>query len=74
MVSFNVKNVHPHDVSAILDSEGIAVRGGHHCAMPLMRLLGIQGSSRASFYIYNTKQEIDAFAGALAKVKKIMKA
>ncbi len=73
VVSFNIKGVHPHDVSTILDGEGIAVRGGHHCAMPLMSLLGIQGSTRASFYIYNTKEEIDAFVTALSKVRKIMR-
>src|SRR3989338_27798 len=73
VISFNMKDVHPHDVSSILDSEGIAVRGGHHCAMPLMRLLGIQGSVRASFYVYNTMEEIDALIDALNKVKKIMK-
>ncbi|MBI2664896.1 cysteine desulfurase [Candidatus Woesearchaeota archaeon] len=72
VISFNLKNVHPHDVSSILDSEGIAVRGGHHCAMPLMKLLGIQGSVRASFYLYNTKEEIDLFAKALEKARKIM--
>jgi len=72
VISFNVKNVHPHDVSSILDSEGVAIRGGHHCAMPLMRLLGIQGSARASFYIYNTKEEVDVFVNALAKVMKIL--
>ena len=72
LVSFNVKGVHPHDVSSILDSEGIAIRGGHHCAMPLMQLLGINGSVRASFYVYNTMQEVDVFVKALSKVKKIM--
>jgi len=73
VISFNMKNVHPHDVSSILDREGIAVRGGHHCAMPLMRLLGIQGSTRASFYLYNTKDEVDAFVKALNKVRKVMR-
>ncbi len=72
VVSFNIKGAHPHDVSTILDGEGIAVRGGHHCAMPLMGLLGIEGSTRASFYIYNTKDEIDKLAMALSKVRKIM--
>ena len=72
VISFNIKNVHPHDVSSILDREGVAVRGGHHCAMPLMRVLGVQGTTRASFYLYNTTQEIDVFIKALAKVKKIM--
>ncbi len=72
VVSFNIKGVHPHDVSTILDREGIAVRGGHHCAMPLMGLLGIQGSTRASFYIYNTKDEIGRLATALSEARKIM--
>lgn len=72
VVSFNMKGLHPHDISSILDQEGIAVRGGHHCAMPLMRLLGIQGSTRASFYIYNTKEEIDALIRALSKVRKML--
>lgn len=68
----DIKGIHPHDISSILDQEGIAVRGGHHCAMPLMRLLGIQGSTRASFYIYNTKEEIEAFVRALLKARKIL--
>lgn len=72
VVSFNIKGMHPHDVSSILDGEGIEVRGGHHCAMPLMGLLGIQGSVRASFYIYNTKDEIDRLATALSEARKIM--
>lgn len=73
VVSFNVKGVHPHDLSSILDSQGIAVRGGHHCAMPLMGLLGIQGSARASFYAYNTRKEVDRFAAAVERARKIMK-
>ncbi len=68
----DMKGLHPHDISSILDQEGIAVRGGHHCAMPLMSLLGIQGSTRASFYIYNTKEEIDALMRALLKARKIL--
>lgn len=72
VISFNIKGAHPHDVSTILDGEGIAVRGGHHCAMPLMGLLGIQGSTRASVYIYNTREEIDLLIKALNKVKRIM--
>lgn len=72
VVSFNVKGVHSHDVSSILDAEGVAVRAGYHCAMPLMKLLQIPGTVRASFYLYNTKKEIDVFAGALGKIKKIM--
>ena len=73
VVSFNVEGVHPHDVSSILDAQGIAVRGGHHCAMPLMKVLGVQGSARASFYLYNTLREVDRLVSAVEKVKKIMK-
>ncbi len=73
LVSFNIKGIHAHDISSILDHEGIAVRGGHHCAMPLMNLLGISGSARASFYVYNTVQEADLLAEALGKVTKIFK-
>ncbi|MBI2581084.1 cysteine desulfurase [Candidatus Woesearchaeota archaeon] len=68
LVAFNVNGVHTHDVSAILDAEGIAVRGGHHCTMPLARLLGIPGTTRASFYLYNTNEEIDKLADALEMV------
>ncbi|MBS3131223.1 cysteine desulfurase [Candidatus Woesearchaeota archaeon] len=71
LVSFNVKNVHAHDTAAVLDSEGIAVRAGHHCAMPLHSLLGIPASARASFYLYNTKEEIDALGEGLKKVSKV---
>ena len=73
LVAFNINGLHTHDVSAILDAEGIAVRGGHHCAMPLARLLGISGSTRASFYLYNTPEEIEKLATALEMVKAKMK-
>lgn len=69
--SFNIKGVHAHDVASLLDDSGIAVRGGHHCAMPFMKRLGINGSVRASFYLYNTKEEIDALGNALDKVNKV---
>ncbi|MBI2137580.1 cysteine desulfurase [Candidatus Woesearchaeota archaeon] len=72
VISFNLRGVHPHDVSSILDSEGVAIRGGHHCAMPLMGLLGVSGTSRASFYVYNTKGEVDIFIEALKKVAGVM--
>ena len=71
VVSFNIDNIHPHDLSTILDHEGIAIRGGHHCAMLLMDILGVTGSSRASFYIYNTKEEIDKLAEGIKKAKKL---
>ncbi len=73
LVSFNINDIHPHDVSALLDAEGIAVRGGHHCAMPLARLLGLTGSVRASFYVYNTIEEIEKLADALKNVTARMK-
>jgi cysteine desulfurase / selenocysteine lyase len=69
--SFNVKGVHAHDVSAILDSEGVAIRGGHHCTMPLMGILGVAGTSRASLSVYNTEEEIDALCAGIEKVKKV---
>ncbi|MGH7890380.1 MAG: cysteine desulfurase [Thermodesulfobacteriota bacterium] len=71
MVSFNFKDIHPHDVGTIVDQEGVAIRAGHHCCQPLMRKLGIPGTARASFYIYNTKGEIDQLAFALNKVKGV---
>ncbi len=71
-ISFNIKNIHSHDVAQILDEEGIAIRSGHHCTMPLHIRLGIESSARASFYIYNTKEEIDVFIEALKKVKTVL--
>lgn len=72
VVAFNLFNkskiIHPHDVCAILDQYGIACRGGHHCAMPLQDVLGIDASTRASFYLYNTKAEIDALVTCLNKI------
>ena len=63
--SFNLQGIHPHDVMQVLDSRGIAIRGGHHCARPLHRRLGHQSSTRASAYLYTTREEIDALADAL---------
>ena len=71
VVSFNLKNIHAHDVSQILDSEGIAIRAGHHCCMPLMSVLKVPATARASFYLYNTEEEIDKLISGLHKVKKI---
>ena len=73
LVAFNVKNVHAHDTSQILDGEGIAIRAGHHCAMPLHSVLGIAASARASFYFYNTKEEVDKLAEGIKKVIKVFK-
>ncbi len=69
VVAFNVRGLHPHDGAALLDQEGIAVRAGHHCAMPLMRKLGIVGTLRASFSVYNTPEEIEFLARSIADLK-----
>jgi cysteine desulfurase/selenocysteine lyase len=66
VVAFNVEGLHPHDGAALLDQKGIAVRAGHHCAQPLMRRLGIVGTLRASFSVYNTAADVDRLAEAVA--------
>lgn len=71
VASFEMNGIHPHDVAQILDSEGIAVRAGHHCAQPLHEMCGVQSTTRASFYLYNTKEEVDALVEGIYKVKKI---
>lgn len=71
VVSFIVDGIHPHDVSAIADQDGVAVRGGNHCAQPLMSVLGIAGTTRASFYLYNTKEDVDALCEAIKKAQKV---
>jgi len=72
VISFSIKGVHPHDIAQIFDKEGIAIRAGHHCAMPLVKRLVSNGSvARMSFYLYNTKEEIDKAIDAIIKVKKI---
>jgi cysteine desulfurase/selenocysteine lyase len=71
VVSFTLDGVHPHDIAQILDAEGIAIRAGHHCAMPLHARLGLPASARASFYLYNTESEVDSLVRGLYKVKEI---
>ena len=71
VISFNIKGVHPHDVASILDSEGVCVRSGNHCAQPLMRFLGIDSTCRASFYVYNTKDDIDRLVAGIEKAYKM---
>lgn len=68
VLSFNVKGVHPHDVASILDTEGICIRSGNHCAQPLLRYLNVDSTCRASFYLYNTKQDVDRLVLALERV------
>lgn len=69
VISFNVDEVHPHDVATILNEDGVAIRAGHHCAQPLMRYLGINAACRLSLYLYNTKEDIDIFLESLKKVR-----
>jgi cysteine desulfurase/selenocysteine lyase len=71
VISFNIRGVHPHDVAGILDEEGIAVRSGHHCTQPLMRRLGIENAVRVSFYLYNTREEIDKLIEVLRETKRL---
>ncbi len=71
VISFNIKGVHPHDVASILDSENVCVRSGNHCAQPLMRFLGIDSTCRASFYVYNTKDDIDRLVAGIEKAYKM---
>lgn len=73
VISFNIKGIHPHDVASILDSEGVCVRSGNHCAQPLMKFLGIDSTCRASFYIYNTKEDVDKLVSALNKAYDMFK-
>lgn len=70
IISFNVKDIHPHDVSTILDSYGVASRAGHHCCQPLMRYMGINSSVRISFYLYNNIEDIDIFIDSIKNVRK----
>ena len=70
LIAFTMGDIHPHDMATFLDEDGIAIRAGHHCAQPLHKHLGLGATSRASFYLYNTRAEVDAFIEALHKVKK----
>jgi len=73
VISFNIKGVHSHDVASILDTNGVCVRSGNHCAQPLMRYLGIDSTCRASFYLYNTKEDVDKLVEALKKAYEMFK-
>jgi cysteine desulfurase/selenocysteine lyase len=70
--SFVIDGVHPHDIGTILDHEGVAIRTGHHCAQPIMTRFGLPATARASFAIYNTRDDIDRLVEGLAAVKKMM--
>ena len=69
-MTFNLGDIHPHDVSTVLDAEGIAIRAGHHCCQPLMRILNVTATARASFYLYNTEEDIDRLADGLIRTKE----
>ena len=71
IVSFVMEGVHPHDLGTIVDSEGVAIRTGHHCAMPLMKRYGVAATARASFALYNTVEEVDTLVAALWKAKEV---
>ena len=71
VVSFNLAGIHPHDLGTILDQQGIAIRAGHHCAQPLMRRLNCVATARASFYLYNTREEVDALVAGLGEAVKL---
>jgi cysteine desulfurase/selenocysteine lyase len=72
IVSFNLEGIHPHDVAQVLDSEGVAIRAGHHCCQPLMTKLGVAATNRASFYLYTVPEEIDRLVEGLHKARKIL--
>jgi cysteine desulfurase/selenocysteine lyase len=73
IVSFTMEGMHAHDIAQLLDRRGVAVRAGHHCAMPLHKRLGITASARASFYFYNTLAEVDVLGEALAEARRVLK-
>lgn len=73
IITFTMDDVHPHDVSTILDEKGVAIRAGHHCAQPLGRYLGAPATCRASFYLYNTKTDVDRFIEAVKEVREVMR-
>ena len=71
VVSFTVEGIHPHDIGTILDGFGVAIRAGHHCAQPLMRRYGLPSTARASFYLYNTREEVDTLVQAIHHVRHV---
>ena len=73
VISFNLGDIHPHDLATILDDRGIAIRSGHHCAQVLMRKLQVPATSRVSFYIYNNKEEVDLFVQGICEARRVFK-
>jgi cysteine desulfurase/selenocysteine lyase len=73
VISFNLGDIHAHDLASILDVEGVCVRAGHHCTMPLMEKMGWPATARASFYLYNTEEDVDALIAALEKAAEVFR-
>ena len=73
VISFDYKGIHPHDLATLIGRENVCTRAGHHCCQPLMKKLGRQGTTRASFYLYNSERDVDALAVALEKAGEIFK-
>ena len=73
IVSFTLDGVHAHDVGTILDHEGVAIRAGHHCAMPVMERFGVAGTARASFALYNTREDVDALVAGIHRVQRMFR-
>jgi cysteine desulfurase / selenocysteine lyase len=71
LVSFQMEGIHPHDIAEICNREAVCIRAGHHCAQPLMRALGVPATARASFGVYNTREDVDRLIGALDKAREI---
>ena len=71
ILSFVIDGVHPHDVGTVLDQEGVAIRAGHHCTQPLMERLGVPATARASFGLYNTREDVDALVAGIRKVVEV---
>jgi cysteine desulfurase/selenocysteine lyase len=72
VVTFNLEGIHPHDLAGVLDTEGVAVRAGHHCAQPLMQKYGVIATARASFYLYNTMEDVDRLYDGLLKAQNLL--
>jgi cysteine desulfurase / selenocysteine lyase len=71
VLSFAVRDIHPHDLATILDERGVCIRAGHHCAQPLMRRLGVAATARASFYVYNDARDVEALGVAVEEAKRV---
>ena len=73
IVSFTLEGVHAHDIGTILDNNGVAIRAGHHCAMPVMEQFGVAGTARASFALYNTREDVDALVSGIERVRRMFR-